>query len=478
MLACKEKHKKPMGTIRLFNHAVKKLYLMLMAAEVLLLICATYLGVYLRFATDPDAIAESVGAVLPRAVAFAVVMLLSLVATGLYNRRLRDGTEGVLIRLGLSFLMGAMFMSVVFYSIPQIMLGRGAFALTLLCGFVLLLVTRIMFLKLLSQQQMKRRVLVLGAGQRVKPLAMLRRKSDLVGFNIIGYVPFAGDRVETDSSRLVDPGKDLADYVARNRIDEIVVAMDDRRRGLPADELLRCRTQGAEVVDLLTFLERETGKIKLDVMYPSWLAFSQGFRHGILRALVKRVFDIVASLVLLLLAMPVAALTALAIWLESGFSGPILYRQVRVGEGGREFLVLKFRSMRTDAERPGQAQWAREQDPRVTRVGAFIRKYRVDELPQLINVLRGEMSFVGPRPERPEFVTGLKRSLPYYGERHQVKPGLTGWAQICYPYGASEKDAFEKLEYDLYYVKNHSLFLDLSIMLQTAEVVLWGKGAR
>ena len=266
--------------------------------------------------------------------------------------------------------------------------------------------------------------------------------------------------------------------MSRNRVDQVIVAVDDRRKGLPMEELLRCRTRGVDVIDLLTFLEHEMGKIKLDLMYPSWLAFSEGFRRGFLRAMVKRGFDLGVSLLLLSAAFPIMLVTALLIWAESGFRGPILYRQMRVGERGQEFEVLKFRSMRTDAEKDGQAKWAQSNDPRVTRVGAFIRKYRIDELPQILNVLRGEMSFVGPRPERPQFVQGLNSKLPYYGERHQVKPGLTGWAQICYPYGASEEDAFEKLQYDLYYVKNHSLFLDLTILLQTAEVVLWGKGAR
>lgn len=467
-----------MGTVRFFNQPVSTAFMLLLLAEAALLATSTYLGVHFRFLSDLASIPQSVGAVWPRALLFTALFMLSLAATGLYNRRLRDGLEGVLVRLVLAFAFGVILMSLAFYALPELYLGRGAFALAVLSAFLLLGINRTVFLKLLAQRNIRRRALILGAGQRAKPLAMLRRKSDLIGFDVVGYWPAEGDELAVDAHKLVDTPIGLAAYVAANRIDEIIVAVDDRRRGLPMTELLRCRTRGVEVVDLLTFLERETGKIKLDILYPSWLAFSRGFERGLLRGFIKRSFDILVSLAMLVFAAPVIVVTVLAIWVESGFRGPILYRQSRVGESGRTFPVLKFRSMRTDAESDGKARWAAEDDDRITRVGAIIRKYRIDELPQIINVLRGEMSFVGPRPERPEFVHGLLERLPYYGERHQVKPGLTGWAQICYPYGASEKDAFQKLEYDLYYVKNHSLLLDLTILLQTAEVVLWRKGAR
>jgi sugar transferase (PEP-CTERM system associated) len=233
---------------------------------------------------------------------------------------------------------------------------------------------------------------------------------------------------------------------------------------------------GFEVVDLLTFFEREAGLLRVDSLHPSWLVFSDGFRLAGVQQAIKRWLDIAACLTLLLVAWPVMALTALAIMVESGVGAPILYRQVRVGLNGRLFNVIKFRSMRTDAEKDGKAQWARANDDRITRVGLFIRKVRIDELPQLLNVLKGEMSLVGPRPERPEFVEKFAETIPYYAERHRVKPGITGWAQLCYQYGASYQDTIEKLQYDLYYVKNYSIFLDILIMLQTIEVVLWGKG--
>ncbi len=252
--------------------------------------------------------------------------------------------------------------------------------------------------------------------------------------------------------------------------------MDDRRRAFPVQELLECRLSGIDVIDLVSFLERETGRVRLDVLNPSWMIFADGFRRDPLRLFSERAFDLIASIGLLLVIWPVMLIAALAIKIEDGFSAPVFYRQARVGLEGRVFQVLKFRSMSTDAELDGLARWADKDDERITRVGAVLRKMRIDEVPQIINVLTGDMSFVGPRPERPEFVAALNEKIPYYRERHCVKPGITGWAQLCYPYGSSEHDALEKLQYDLYYVKNHSLIFDVAILLQTAEVVFWGRG--
>jgi sugar transferase (PEP-CTERM system associated) len=261
------------------------------------------------------------------------------------------------------------------------------------------------------------------------------------------------------------------------------VAIDERRRGpgteggIPLAELMDCRLSGIRVCDVQQFIEREASKLDVDLLRPSWLVFSDGFIMSPRRRLSKRAFDLVASLGLLLLFWPVMIAITVAIWVESRYSGPILLRQQRVGLGGAPFELLKFRSMVRDAEPDGPV-WASHNELRVTRVGRVIRKTRLDELPQLINVLKGEMSFVGPRPERPVFVNQLKAKIPYYAERHRVKPGITGWAQLCYPYGASVEDAKEKLQYDLYYLKNHSILLDLIILLQTVEVVVIGRGAR
>jgi sugar transferase (PEP-CTERM system associated) len=306
----------------------------------------------------------------------------------------------------------------------------------------------------------------------------LRRRNDQRGFKVVGFVPSRNDERVIPEDKLVSQDAPLVATAAELEIDEIVVAMDDRRQQYPLKDLLDCRLAGIEVIELASFFERETGKVYLDILIPSWMIFGEGFRRDFLRRYSERAFDLSASFVLLVLALPIIVLTVLAIKIEEGLRAPVLYGQPRVGYAGRVFRVLKFRSMRIDAEKDGRARWATQNDDRVTRVGRFIRKVRIDELPQLFNVLTGRMSFVGPRPERPEFVKQLSESIPYYDVRHAVKPGITGWAQLCYPYGASEEDALQKLQYDLYYVKNHSLVIDILILLQTVEVVLFNKGAR
>ena len=311
----------------------------------------------------------------------------------------------------------------------------------------------------------------------VTRIAGLVEAADNEHFLPISYLGVPGERPSVRSGAIdwTDPEPDaLAELVDRLGASEIVVAADDRR-GLPVQQLLHCKLAGIKVIDFLDFWERETRTVDLEALRPSWLFLSDGFRCGPLDEFLKRAFDIVVSLGLLILTLPLLVVTACAIKLES--AGPIFYQQQRVGLRGRSFTILKFRSMRSDAETDGP-RWAVEQDPRVTRVGMIIRKLRIDELAQIFNVLRGDMSFVGPRPERPFFVAELARAIPYYSERHWVRPGITGWAQINYPYGASTEDAWVKLTYDLYYVKNRSIFLDCVILLQTARVIFWNYGAR
>jgi sugar transferase (PEP-CTERM system associated) len=265
--------------------------------------------------------------------------------------------------------------------------------------------------------------------------------------------------------------------VEKYAIDDIVIAVRERRGGgLPLKELLECRLKGVKISELPTYIEREYRQVLLESINASWMVLGDGFSQGLLRSLVKRLFDLIASTALLVLTLPVLLITALCIFLESG--SPVFYRQQRVGQGGRVFTIYKLRSMKNDAEGDGTPCWATANDERTTRVGRLIRKLRIDELPQIINVFKGEMSFIGPRPERPFFVDQLEKQIPYYSLRHSVKPGITGWSQVRYPYGASIDDSIEKLQYDLYYVKNHCLFLDLIILIDTVEVVLWGKGAR
>ena len=340
-------------------------------------------------------------------------------------------------------------------------------------------VTRMALLRFSDIEIFRRGVVVLGTGVRAERIADLARRHANHYFVPRAYVHIgadphmvAGETLDLDS---VTDHRALAKFTRKLGVREVVVATDERR-GMPVEQLLHCKIEGVNVVDYLTFWERENGRIDIDALQPSWLIYSDGFRQGRVINLVKRTFDLTVSFMLLMVTLPVIALTALAIRLES--PGPVLYRQERVGYHNRSFMLYKFRSMRPDAERDGAPRWAANRDPRITRVGAIIRRFRIDELPQLWNVFKGNMSFVGPRPERPFFVGQLAECIPFYNERHSVKPGITGWAQVNYSYGASLEDARQKLAYDLYYVKNRTLFLDIVILIQTVRVILFREGAR
>ncbi len=325
-----------------------------------------------------------------------------------------------------------------------------------------------------------RRVLIVGTGEEAQGVATDLGAAGSARRTIVGFYPTSADTAPVGAQALAAPvfpnGLSIDEVVKKYRVDEVIVAVREQRGGgVPMDQLLACRIRGIPVLDLAGFFERAKGEVPTDSLKASWLVYGHGFVQGSVRTLTKRLFDLISSLLLLVVASPVMVLTALAIKLES--SGPIIYRQERVGLGGRSFMCLKFRSMRTDAEKDGVARWAIKNDSRVTRVGAFIRKMRIDELPQLVSVLRGEMSLVGPRPERPSFVAQLQKQIPFYDIRHSVKPGVTGWAQVRYSYGASVEDARRKHQFDLYYVKNNSLFLDLLVLVETVSVVLFREGA-
>lgn len=414
-----------------------------------------------------------------RAAIFAAAMIAGMAALGLYQQHLRENWFGLLARQLVAFLFGSIGLTILYYLVPDLAIGRGVFALALVIGLCAVQGLRLLVDRLIDLKQLKRRVLVLGAGSNAALIpARMRRRTDRLGFLIVGFVRLGDEEVQVPAERLLELDGPLPALVDRLQINEIVVGPDDRRQNLPMMELLDCRQAGIAINTLVSFFERELGLVKLSLVDPSWFVFSKGFDSSPLRAAVKRAFDIAVGLLVLALTWPIMLGVALAIRLESGRGQPILYRQERVGEHGRTFALVKFRSMRTDAERDGVARWAARNDDRVTRVGHVIRRLRFDELPQLWNVLRGDMSVVGPRPERPQFVASLAEKISYYDLRHAVKPGLAGWAQLRYPYGASMDDAVEKLKYDLYYVKNHSLAFDLMILVQTVEVVLFGRGVR
>ncbi|MDX2209621.1 MAG: TIGR03013 family PEP-CTERM/XrtA system glycosyltransferase [Sphingopyxis sp.] len=409
-------------------------------------------------------------------ITFSVTLQLGMMATGFYgNEALRSMKFGV-ARLIAGVSLGVIFLALVRFAFPEWTLWRANSIYAMAVALAALFCIRFLLMLCVGTDTFRRRIVVLGAGRRAARIGELAEQPG-GGFTVAGYVAM------TDAPTVV-PGAvrrgdidSLADHVTALGAGEVVLALEERRNALPLADLLRIKTTGVHVNDMASFLERETGRVDLATTNPSVLIFSDGFSAGQRVARVsKRVFDIVASLVVLLATLPLMLIAAIAIKLDS--RGPVLYRQPRVGLYGETYDIWKLRSMRTDAEVAGQAVWAEENDPRITRVGRIIRMLRIDELPQCWCVLKGAMSFVGPRPERPCFVADLEQQMPYYAERHMVKPGLTGWAQINFPYGASVEDARVKLEYDLYYAKNYSPFLDLLILLQTVRVVLWPAGAR
>jgi len=451
--------------------------LSLWAVEFVLIVLAVCNAAWLRFAGDTASYRLFAETAPVRTLLVAITITLSMAAFGLYQVNVRRNRMDLLLRLLLSFAFGGVALLVLFYLIPQTYIGRGVLLIALTLGLVGVVMVRLLSERVFSADLFKQRVLVLGAGTNANLIHQrMRRRADRQSFVLVGFVPLPGQDVMVPDEVVIRPEQALVDYALNMQIDEIVVAPDERRGGLPMADMLACVQRGITMTDLSTFFEREAGMVKLDVVDPSWLVFSGGFDQSAVRRLSKRFFDLIAASALLLVAWPFMLLVALAVWLETG--APIFYSQTRVGQGGKPFEVVKFRSMRVDAEGDGKARWATQNDDRTTRVGRFIRLTRLDELPQLLNVLRGDMSFVGPRPERPQFVHQLNQEIRYYDIRHSVKPGLTGWAQLRYPYGASVRDAEEKLKFDLFYVKNQGLLFDVMIMLQTVEVVLFGRGAR
>lgn len=468
-----------LGTKRIFNHHVHVAYFWLALVDTVLFVAASYLATYIYFMTEPGALRDHMETLPLRAGLFAGMTTLALFAMGMYQPRLRESANGVLLRVGGAFLMMMLGMAALGYFFPNLNLWRGVLVFAGTISFASCLLTRLVFTNTVELEQFKRRVLVLGSGEVANNIASkMRRNCDRRGFRVHGYVRMPEDDTIVSNGNVITLQNPLSDYVRDHDIEQVVVALDERRSQMPTDELMRCRMMGVPVVDILDFFEKEASKVLVEAAKPEWFIFADGFQNASARGISKRAFDIFASFVLLMATWPVMLLAILAIKLEDGFSAPVIFRQKRVGLDGRIFEVMKFRSMTVDAEGDGKARWATANDVRVTRVGKFIRKTRVDELPQILNVLVGDMAFVGPRPERPEFIRELAALIPHFEKRHCVKPGITGWAQLNYPYGASHTDARHKLEYDLYYVKNQSLFLDFMVLLSTVEVILFGKGAR
>lgn len=468
--------------IRLNKHYVHLPYLFLGLTEAVLLVFAGILAqqfvIYLSTGTFAwSLISDNWISVL----LFSLVLSCCTLSMGVYIALVREGYASMVLRTLVSFfLLGSLALYVLNLVLGAALIPQSFIFWGVIFATLLVFISRWIFIMVVDTANLKRRVILYGAGMRAKALLDdLAPEANVVGVQIVGCVTSADEPVAVDPALLIPEPADWISFVIKHQISEIVVSPDERRRGegggtFPLNAFIDCKLIGVPSSDALSFCERELGKIDINLLKPSWMLFSDGFKYSKRRMLAKRLFDVALASAFFLVAWPFMLLTAIAIRLES--PGPILYHQQRVGLNGKCFRIYKFRSMRQDAEQGGKAVWAQKNDSRITRVGAFIRNTRLDELPQLYNVISGSMSFVGPRPERPEFVSDLAQQIPFYDARHKVKPGLMGWAQLKYPYGASVEDAKNKLQYDLYYTKNHSFLMDLLIMIQTVEIILLGKG--
>ena len=457
--------------MQLFNRYVSTRSLTVFGGELLLIFGSVALAA--AFQDTPDLAAN-----LWKIAVVTLICQLCLYYNDFYDLTLVHSNRELVVRLLQAGGAASILLAALYFMRPDLMIGNGIFVSALFVFLVAILGWRLAFNSVTGSLKLdEERVLFVGTGETARKVARQILDQHEYAYRVIGFIDDDASRI---GERIVNPAivgtpADMDRLIAQHHVDRIVVGLSDRRGKLPVEELLRAKMAGIRVEDATTTYERVTGKILIDDLRPSWLIFSDGFRVSRLTRLMKRAIDLTLALALAVVTLPLMLLTALLVLLEDGH--PILYRQERVGENGRTFVLSKFRSMRKDAEQGGTPVWAKAGDDRITRVGRFIRKTRLDELPQLWNVVRGNMSFVGPRPERPFFVEQLAKDIPFYQQRHAVKPGLTGWAQVKYRYGSSREDAMEKLRYDLYYIKHLSVIFDLTIVFDTVKVVLFRKGA-
>lgn len=459
--------------IRIFNHYLHRHTLMRILSDLGFMV----LAMLVVFSTQTGGLNQLLPMAGPQLVSLAAGMFVINSASGLYQRAPSFTTPQVIARAALALLLALPLTWLLFGLLPLEFAEREAVQLAAMVGVGAVTLRRVYATAWSSSHQSQTRILILGCGPAAQLVTNTLRQSDPHAL-VVGYFPSPNEtECAVDATMVLPTSGSLSESARRLDVDEIIVALTERRSGsMPLRELLDCKIYGIRVFDVNTHFEKSMGQIRLGFANAGWMIFGEGFDQGFVRSAVKRIFDICSASVLIVLSLPIMLLAGIAIKLDS--RGPVFYRQERLGQDGRPFMVTKFRSMRTDAEQDGKPRWASVQDDRVTRIGKFMRKTRIDELPQLFNVLRGDMSMVGPRPERAYFVEQLTQQIPFFAVRQSVKPGVTGWAQVRYQYGATVEDSVEKLQYDLYYVKNHSLFLDLMILFETVAVVLTAKGAR
>ncbi|WP_262691485.1 TIGR03013 family XrtA/PEP-CTERM system glycosyltransferase [Kordiimonas aestuarii] len=464
--------------VRIFRHYVSTVKLTLALVDFGLIAGCVVLAEIARYAAIDQSIGLATGlAAWAAKLLVPLVSVSALLGVGTYHSDAMQDFRIFSIRLAVGLFAAGIFMSALLYFLPMLPLWRSILLLALVFSFASLFTVHGLFQLFGNTELVGRRVLILGAGALAKELKQYASNAREAGLNIVDVIVLPGETTPLVNALVLDDIDALDDYAIKREVEMIILANDEDGLSVPLEALIACKLAGIEIKDRLSFYEQVRGYVELNSVRSEWIIFSDGFRGGTgIERLGKRLLDIATSLLLLTITFPVMVFAAILVRLTS--RGPVFYRQQRIGLNGTSFDLLKFRSMRVDAEASGSPQWAQKNDPRVTPIGNFLRKTRIDELPQVLNVLNGAMSFVGPRPERPYFVSQLEEQIPFYRERHCVKPGITGWAQIQYPYGASVEDARRKLEYDLYYIKNYSLFLDLLIILQTVRVILFPTGAR
>ncbi|MBV5339597.1 MAG: TIGR03013 family PEP-CTERM/XrtA system glycosyltransferase [Deltaproteobacteria bacterium] len=410
-----------------------------------------------------------------RIVVFTVTVVFLSFLVEIYKNHHELIARDIAVKIGSSLGVSCFVFSIITYSSNLDEYGSGIQVSAIIIFGILQFLFHLIYRNYVKYQGFASRVVILGVGATAGNMGALIPESD-ENYLLSGYIRCSDELSEIPSDWILENSGGIYETVKREKADKIVVSLSERRGVFPLGDVMACKLNGVEVVDAPSFYEHITGKLFLEGINPSWIIFSNGFNVSQVRKILKRVVDLLCAGVGIILTVPFLPIVALAIKLDS--PGPVFYRQERVGEKERNFFLYKFRTMKADAENGTGAVWAQKNDSRVTRTGAFFRKCRIDELPQFFNILCGEMSMVGPRPERPEFVTKLKEIIPYYSERHFVKPGVTGWAQVRYPYGASVEDAMEKLRFDLYYIKNLSLTFDFMIIMETIQVVLFRRGSR
>jgi sugar transferase (PEP-CTERM system associated) len=434
-----------------------------------------YIGIFIRFYNSGPSQWLQYSPLLPRAITFSIFVVSICFLMDLYGIGKGEGRKEILLKIIFAGILSGVALAAFYYLVPSLQVGRGILFIALSFCVVVQSMWHIGYGLFLRLPGVAKRVLILGTG----PIAGTIGKvlvSNNNGFALSGYVNCVNEPIHVPQNAVIGNGEGLLAIALREKAQKIVVSLTERRGTFPVKEVLSCKLKGIDIVDGPSFYEQLTGKLLVENINPSYLIFSDGFRLTIFKRYFKRIFDVVLAISGIVLSLPFLLIVPILIKLDS--RGPVLLRQKRVGEGEKIFTLYKFRTMIADAEKDTGPVWSQTGDNRITRIGKFLRKSRLDEIPQLFNVLRGDMSFIGPRPERPFFVESLKRQIPYYSERHCVKPGITGWAQVRYEYGDSIEDAIEKLRYDLYYIKHLSIFLDLLIILDTIKVILFGRGGR